>query len=249
MTTVSSRGHNAGRVIKASTVHLRRTDPLTIPVDQRIAEAEEVAFRAGYQEGFAAGSEQAGAALAQAAGALRASVLAAVNEHADAVRARRAADAEQLVELALAVAEWAVRRELTTVPDAFFARLAEVLADRDRRDSVEITTSPALAGPTRAWLAEATHLGAGVEDIRVVAAEDLDDGEARVLLGDTTVFATFNDAFERARALLDVMVTNAQDGTLTSGITRAQMAEMAGVYEDDDEVVEVLYDATGAVPR
>ena len=67
--------------------------------------------------------------------------------------------------------------------------------------------------------------------IAVTAANDLADGEARVLLGDTTVFATFEDAFERARQALERSLLDQADGDLADG----DMAE---------EVVEVLYDAT-----
>ena len=219
---------STGPVLKAATVHLRRDDPLSIPVERRIATAEDHAYRGGYEAGFAAGAAQAGADLAVAGERLRISVGVAVADHAQKVRADRQRDAERLVKLSLRVAEWAVRRELSSVPEAFFARLAEVLADRHHEDRVEIFTSPGLAASTRQWLDDAT--------IAVTAANDLADGEARVLLGDTTVFATFEDAFERARQALERSLLDHADGDQVDG--DQVDGDMA------DEVVEVLYDAT-----
>jgi flagellar biosynthesis/type III secretory pathway protein FliH len=211
------------RIIKADMVQVRRIDPTLVPVEDRLAEARDEAFRAGYEEGYTAGAVEAGAELARIAERFRREVLAAVAGHTAQVRSDRAADADQLVELAMGVAEWAVRRELSTVPTAFFARLEEMLADRDRRDRVEIATSPALAERTRDWV--------GDDQIEIVADDRLADGEARVVIGDTTVFATFADAFERARAALDALATDTDDGD---------------GFDDDDYEVEVLYDATGA---
>lgn len=236
-----------GRVVKASAVRLRRVDPNTVPVDQRIADAEAGAYRAGYEDGYRDGAEEAGRELAATVAHLQASVTEAVRRHVAAVRADRAADAERLVELALAVAEWAVRRELSSVPAAFFGRLRELLAEHDRHEHVEIVTSPALLDATRTWLAGHEPLaGAG---IRVSAAEDLADGEARVLLDDTTVFATFTDAFERARELLDRAAHEEgaahQDAAAhDEGAARGDRPDRAA---EDDEVVEVLYDASAAL--
>lgn len=193
--------YGPGRVLKASDVRLRRDDPNAAPVADRIALAERNAFRAGYEEGFTAGAVQAGAELAAAVDRLRADVVQAIAAHAASVQATREADALHLVEHAIAIAEWAARRELTSVPDAFFARLAELLADRERGEAIDIATSPALVEKTKRWL----HAdgGFGPDDaVRVVAAEGLADGEARVTVGDSTIFATFADTFERARAAL-----------------------------------------------
>ncbi|MGE0732475.1 MAG: hypothetical protein AB7Q92_30905 [Acidimicrobiia bacterium] len=226
----------AGRVVKASAVRLRRVDPHTVPTDQRIAEAEAAAYRAGYEEGYHNGAVEAGRELAAAVASLQQSVLAAVEQHRREAARARAADAERLVELALAVAEWAVRRELSSVPAAFFARLGELLAERDRHQVVEVFTAPELLEATRTWLAEAEPLhGAG---IRVSAAEDLEAGEARVLLDDTTVFATFTDAFERAREALDRAHHTDQYGESD------HPDHPDGPEDPDDEVVEVLYDAS-----
>ncbi len=220
--------YDRGPIIKAATVQLRRVDPHAIPVSQRIAEAEDEAFRAGFEQGYAAGGLEAGSNLAIAGERLRREVLAAVAAHRTRAEQHRAADADQIVQLALSVAEWAARRELSTVPAAFFARLNEVMADRDRHVRVQITTSPAMVGRTREWLAD--------DEIRVVGADDLDDGEARVSLGDTTVFATFADAFERARSLVDTLTAEQHLGE--GG------ADGAEHDVEESEVVEVLYDAT-----
>jgi len=222
-----------GRILKASTVQLRRTDPHTVPVEVRIAEAEQAAYRAGYEQGYTAGALEAGATLADSVARMRQDLLAGLDAHRADVRAARAADADQLIELALAVAEWAVRRELSTVPDVFFARLAEVLAERDRHDRVEIATSPSMVAATRQWLDD--------EEIRVVAADDLDDGEARVSIGDTTIFATFAEAFERAREVIDTLVAEAHHDDDGSGGT----VDPDDLADDGDVEVEVLYDAFG----
>ena len=103
------------RVIKADMVSVRRTDPTLVPVEARIAAARDEAFRTGYEEGYTAGALEAGAELSRVAERFRRDVLAAVAGHTAQVRADRATDAGQLVELALGVAEWAVRRELATV--------------------------------------------------------------------------------------------------------------------------------------
>lgn len=205
------------RVLKAATVQLRGSDPLTLTVAERVAQAEQAAYRSGFEEGFTAGAIDTGTELVELGERLRRSLCEQLTAHARTTRDNREEDARRLAELALAVAEWAVRRELTSVPEAFFGRLAEVLAGRDRQDRIEITTSPALAEPTRRWLAD--------PDVTVTAADDLQDGEARVALGDTTVFATFTDAFERARALLD------------------GLDEGAAPADHADDVVEVLDDA------
>jgi len=222
------------RIIKADMVQVRRVDPTLVPVEDRLAEARDEAFRAGYEEGYTAGALEAGAELARVAERLRREVLAAVAGHTAQVRADRAADADQLVELAMGVAEWAVRRELASVPAAFFARLEEMLSDRDRRDRVEIVTSPGLADRTRAWVDD--------PQIEVLADDRLADGEARVVIGDTTVFATFADAFERARAALDALA--ADDAELDSDADDAFEGGPGDDFDDDYEV-EVLYDATG----
>lgn len=255
--------HGTSRVLKASDVRLRRDDPHATPVAQRIAEAERNAFRAGYEDGFTAGALQAGAELAAAAEQLRHDVTDALAAHAAGSRAARAADALRVVEHALAIAEWAVRRELTSVPDAFFARLAELLADRDRNEAVEIATAASLAEPTRRWLS--TDGGFGPDDaVRVVAAEDLAGGEARVNIGDTTIFATFADTFGRARAALgvgpdgptydellgpaasasDEQRTGADGGQAEVGTAPPAAASGEQVTEHDEELVEVLYDMT-----
>ncbi len=235
-----------GRVLKASAARLRRVDPHTVPTDQRIAEAESVAFRAGYEQGFQAGALEAGSELAVAVDRLQRSVVDAVQRQLAEARATRAADAERLVELALAVAEWAVRRELAAVPEAFFGRLEELLAERDRHQQVEIFTAAALVEPTRRWLAEADGLGGAA--VRVSPAEDLEPGEARVLLDDTTVFATFTDAFERARELLDDLDgAGARGRNPHEGDASDDEAPGADGADHDDEVVEVLYDASAAL--
>lgn len=234
-----------GRVVKASAVRLRRIDPNTVPVDQRIAEAETNAYRAGYEDGYRGGALEAGSELAAVVARLQASIDEAVRRHVAEARAARAADAERLVELALAVAEWAVRRELSSVPAAFFGRLGELLAEHDRHQHVEIVTSPALLEATRAWVTGTAALAGAA--IRVSAAEDLADGEARVLLDDTTVFATFADAFERARELLDHAADHAADDAADPAADPAvgdASADETDDETDDDEVVEVLYDAT-----
>ena len=225
-----SDAYERGTIIKAATVQLGRNDPHSIPVAQRIAQAEDRGFRAGYEEGYTAGALEAGSNLATAGERLREEVLAAIAAHGALVQQHRTADAEQLVELALAVAEWAARRELSTVPEAFFDRLNEMLADRDRRARVEITTSPAMVGRTREWL--------GDDEIRVVGADDLDEGEARVSIGDTTVFATFADAFARARSVLDTL------GAEHSASDGAEHSASDDDESDESDEVELLYDAT-----
>jgi len=239
---------SSGRVLKASSVQLRRTDPHSVPVAQRVADAERAGYQRGFAEGHAAGAQQAGAELAAAAAQLRTSVLAALDQHAGQIRANRADDAERLAELALAVAEWAVRRELSSVPASFFGRLQELLTERHRHQLVEITTSPDLVEATRHWIDDPA--------VRVLGDEDLDVGEARVQLDDSTVFATFADAFEQARELLDQVGHDEAGprrpaGTNGSGqaIGATGQDGTAGApdlddIDDIDEMVEVLFDVT-----
>jgi flagellar biosynthesis/type III secretory pathway protein FliH len=209
-------------VVKASTVNLRREDPNFRSVEDRLAEASDEAYRRGYEEGFQTGALQAGTHLADAADRLVATMSAALEEAQARLRADRDADAQRLAALALTVAEWAVRRELSSVPEAFFGRLQELLADRDRRTEVAVTVAPELVEATRTWI--------GDEDVRVTADQDLAIGEARMTLGDSTLFATFADAFARAQEALDGLVDPFE------GIETGP--------EGDDEEVEVLYDAT-----
>jgi hypothetical protein len=211
----------ARRIVKASTVTLRREDPNFRSVEDRLAEAAEEAHRRGYEEGFQSGALQAGAHLADAADRLVASMGAALElAHRD-LQLARADDAHRLACLALTVAEWAVRRELSSVPEAFFGRLAELLADRDRRAEVAVTVAPELVDATRTWLAN--------PDLQVIGDGDLEIGESRVTIGDATLFGTFADAFERAKETIDGLAD-----------------PFEGIESDDEEAeeVEVLYDAT-----
>lgn len=218
----TTRATAAGPVLKAGIVALRGTDPHSVPVAQLAADAHQRGYQAGYDEGYQAGALAAGIRLADSAEHLAGTVAAGLAQAEARATARRQADALQLVELALSVAEWAVRRELSSVPDAFFARLAEVLTDCDRSATVEITTSAAMVEPTRRWLDDPS--------VRVLSSPDLADGEARVGIDDTTVFATFADAFARAREVLDDLARD----------------DEAGGLDDEEETVEVLYDANGA---
>lgn len=217
-------------VLKAASVRLAHTDPYSLPVDTRLAQANQEGFVQGYEEGFSRGATEAGAALIEVGEALRQSVGAALAHEAGALRAQRRSDADRVVSLALEVARWVVRRELTSVPDAFFARLAHLLADRNRDLRTEIFTAPALVEPTRAWLDDPGVLVSG--------SPELAPGEARVNIGDTTIFAGFDEAFERARLLLAEM-DDELDGATPEG---------DGADEDDGEDVEVeevelIYDA------
>lgn len=215
-------------MLKAATVRLRHTDPYSIPVDERLAQANQVGYRQGYEEGFTAGATEAGAALIEIGEQLRDQVLAALTERSASARAQRAVDADRVVSVALEVARWVVRRELASVPDAFFGRLAEVLADRDRDLRTEIFTAPVLVEPTRVWLDDPS--------VMVLAAADLQPGEARVTVGDTTIFAGFEEAFERARLLVRQLDNDA------AADTSGDIVEDTEEYVE--EHVEVVYDAT-----
>jgi flagellar biosynthesis/type III secretory pathway protein FliH len=214
------RGMKAS-IVKASTVNLRREDPNFRSVEDRLAEAADEAYRRGYEEGFQSGALQAGAHLADAADRLVSTMSVGLADAQAQLQAARAADAHRLAALSLTVAEWVARRELSSVPEAFFGRLQELLADRDRRTEVAVTVAPELVEATRTWLAD--------DDIRVTAGQDLAIGEARLSLGDATLFATFADAFARAQEAIDGL---------------ADPFEGIEADEDDDEEVEVLYDAT-----
>jgi flagellar biosynthesis/type III secretory pathway protein FliH len=207
--------------MKASTVMLRREDPNFRSVEDRLAEARDEAYSRGYEEGFQCGALQAGAHLADAADRLVGSMGAALSQAHRELEAARADDAHRLACLALTVAEWAVRRELSSVPEAFFGRLAELLADRDRRADVAVSVAPELVEATRTWLSN--------PELQVVGDGDLEIGESRVTIGDATLFGTFADAFERAKEAID-------------GLTDP----FEGIESDDEEAdeVEVLYDAT-----
>lgn len=224
----------ASPVLKAASVRLRHTDPYSIPVDDRLAQANHDGYLQGYEEGFTAGATEAGAALIEIGEQLRDRVLGALAEQSVSLQAARAADADRVVSVALEVARWVVRRELASVPDAFFGRLAEVLADRNRDVRTEIFTAPVLVEPTRVWLDDPSVL--------VLAAADLQPGEARVTIGDTTIFAGFEQAFERARLLLRQL----DDAVVTPADGAAEGAD-GYVHGTDgcveDESVEVVYDA------
>ncbi len=248
------------RIVKASdvTLRVRREEPAVpaVDVEALVAEAAEAAagegYRAGYEDGFSAGALQAGAVLADAVERLNATVAVELAKLQANVTIRREEEATRLVDLAFVVAEWAARRELTSVPAAFFGRLEELLADRDRRAPVEIAVHADLLPATRAWSPD--------PELRVVASSGLEPGECRVTIGDATVFATFADAFGRARAALDALppleVTAAGiriaadrpedladdvDDTFVEELSEELTAELSAGFLDD-EVVEVLYD-------
>lgn len=193
------------RIVKASHVQLRvrREDPAVSAVDVEtlVAAAVEAAateaYRVGYEDGFGAGALQAGATLADAIERLHGTVAVELAKLQAAVAVRREDEAIRLVDLAFVVAEWAARRELCSVPEAFFDRLEELLADRERRAPVEIAVHPELLRATRAWAPD--------PELRVIGTDELEPGECRVTIGDGTVFATFTDAFSRARDALGVL--------------------------------------------
>lgn len=218
--TWNERGLSS-RVVKAATVKVRGDEAPPRDPEELVAEAHEAGYRQGVEDGFQAGALQAGAQLADAADRLVDAVCAEVSRLRAELAAQRELDAAQIVELAMTVAEWVARRELSSVPDAFFGRLEELLSDRDRHAQVELTVAPELVEATRVWLDN--------PDMRVFASDELAVGEARVTIGDSTVFATFADAFNQARDVL---------ANLASPF--AETEEPFG----DIESVEVLYDAT-----
>jgi flagellar biosynthesis/type III secretory pathway protein FliH len=217
----ASRGPKAS-IVKASTVTVRREDPNFRSVEDRLAEAAEEAYRRGYEEGFQTGALEAGTHLADAADRLVTTMAAALADAQSQLQVARAADAQRLAALALTVAEWAVRRELSSVPEAFFGRLAELLADRDRRTEGSVAVAPELVEATRTWLAD--------DEVRVSGDGELAVGEARLSLGDATLFATFADAFARAQEAINGLADPFEGLEVDD--------------EADDEEVEVLYDAT-----
>ena len=51
-----------------------------------------------------------------------------------------------------------MRRELSSVPEAFFGRLQELLADRDRRIEATVAVAPELVEATRTVIANGLWL-------------------------------------------------------------------------------------------
>lgn len=149
--------------------------------------------RAGYAAGLAEGRAQAGLQAQQ----IRTVALSA----ADALQALGDTLAAKTVELALAIAQKVLAREIDTAPDAILQVVREALTLLpDGAERVRILVNSADVEPVRACLGE-TH---PAQDFTVIGAADVTRGGCRIQSACGDVDATLNTRFARVLDALGV---------------------------------------------
>jgi len=185
------------RVLKAADVEVGDVPALTGGAAARLDALQEEHRRdveAAYRQGLEDGRRQAESSGVAAAPMLAQAVEQAVAETALAAAQQQAAEATAVVDAAIELARWILRRELEADPRAMLDRVAETMTSLRGGPSVEVRVAPALV-PVMAHAA-----GSGVT---VTADSSLEPGEAVVQAGPASADLTFGQAFQRAREVLD----------------------------------------------
>jgi flagellar biosynthesis/type III secretory pathway protein FliH len=184
------------RVLKASVVEVTDAPALTGAAAARLAaesaahrQALEAAYRQGVDDGWAEAERHGVAAAPEVAAAVERAATAV----AAAASAQAAADRAELVDAAIELAQWVLRRELATDPAAMLDRLNEAMASLRSAPTIEVRVTPGMVALVQDWAAP---------EVTVVADPSLEPGEAKVHAGHAHADLTFAQAFSRARGAL-----------------------------------------------